>query len=311
MKTNKNIQEISKNSIIKSQIDISFNEIKKLVASWLEPKESIFEEKETSSGEEHNIFETKRQGKLGLGANAEEIKQRVQISKAEMLLKRKLINTKKRKQWEDKKESKILNEDNENSDDFDSKNIYVKKLSISGHSKSHPYYVIGENKKENRTVSFFDVYKNEKRKKKRYQNDFYPESLHYEIFHELAPKIAPILRGSIKYNFKEKTAIYHSQSSIYEIETLGNNIEEGFYRVGVFDSEKKFRNGFIQWDQLKNLLKLNISIHEEISLYLDDFNNVWHVDYVLNILNKKVYTRKNLIKLIEYRKIKKERLIRV
>ncbi|KAG5518560.1 hypothetical protein PMAC_002956 [Pneumocystis sp. 'macacae'] len=286
MKKTKNTQEILNNSIIKSQINISFNEVKKLVTSWLnESKEPILEKKETNSDEEHDAFDSRRQRKLGLGANIKEI-EHAQISEAGILLKKKLTNMKKRKQWEYKDVPKTVNED---SDEFDSKNVYIKKFSVPGHLiRIHLYYIIDKNKEKNRITSFFDAYKNEKRKKKPSQNDFNPENLRYEIFHELAPEIAPIFRGSIEYNFKEKTAVYHSKSSIYEIKKLGDNIEEGFYRVGVFNSEKKFKNGFIQWGQLKNLLQLNVSVHEEISLYLDDSNNVWHVDYVLDILDKKV-----------------------
>ncbi|KAG5438085.1 hypothetical protein PCK2_000972, partial [Pneumocystis canis] len=119
------------------------------------------------------------------------------------------------------------------------------------------------------------------------QTDSYSENLHYQVFHELAPGIAPTLRGSIKYNLKKKTAIYDPQNSLYELKTIGNHVDMGFYRVGIFNSEKKFKNGFIQWSQLKDLLEKDTPIHEEITLYLDISNDIWHVDYGLNILDKK------------------------
>ncbi|KAG4305808.1 hypothetical protein PORY_000718 [Pneumocystis oryctolagi] len=279
----KNKENISNNSIIKSQIDLSFHKIRELVTSWFdEPKnESIFQAKEKTPDSEEDILRKKRPKNLGLGANVKEI-EHSQLSEEQILLKKRLTRKKKRKQWDNQEISKTFSDD---SNDFDSRNIYVKKL--SDRSKNHSYDIVINEKPKEMATSFFDTYKNEKRKKKTiltFQENFYPENLYYQIFHELTPEIVPILRGSIEYNFKEKTTIYHPQSSIYDIKALGSHIKNGFYRVGAFDSKKKFKNGFIPW---VILLNQNVSISEDIIIYLDNFNNIWHVDYVLDIFNKK------------------------
>ncbi|KAG4300572.1 hypothetical protein PCANB_002989 [Pneumocystis canis] len=263
--------EITKNSVIKSEIDLSFHKIRKHVASWLIESKDQSEVKEDDFKDDKDVIEKARPRRLGLGANVKEIEQTYQFSKANILLK-KLTSGKKRKQEDNKEMPSTLEEDDS---DLDSKSTYVKRLFICNRSNDDNY------NDQKKILSSFDI------KVLTNQTDSYSKSLHYQVFHELIPEIVPTLRGSIEYNFKEKTAIYYPQNSLYEFKTIGNHIKTGFYRVGVFNSEKKFKNGFIQWSQLRNLLEENTPIHEEIILYMDAYNNVWHVDYVLNILDKK------------------------
>ncbi|EMR09811.1 hypothetical protein PNEG_01992 [Pneumocystis murina B123] len=124
-----------------------------------------------------------------------------------------------------------------------------------------------------------------------HENDLYTKDLNFEIFHELTPETTPVLRGYVKYDFEKEKAVYYHNETLFSFAATWNYMEKGFYRVGAFNSKKKFKNGFIPWIHLKKLLEQDKDIHEEIIIYLDNSNEIWHVDYILSILEK----RKNQI----------------
>ncbi|KTW28043.1 hypothetical protein T552_01905 [Pneumocystis carinii B80] len=229
----KNKEDILRNSIIKSEIELSLNKTRKLVASWVSGSEGELSYKGENE-EENERKEASFRHFFGI--------KMTKIGKdwEKTALKKKLLLF-KNKVEEDREKKEEINED---SDELERKTLT-------------------------------------------HDNSPYIKDLNFEIYHELTPEIAPILRGYVKYNFEKETAIYNYNETLFSFAATWNYIDKGFYRVGVFNSKKKLKNGFIPWNHLRKLLEQDKDLHEEIIIYLDNSNDIWHVDYTLNILEKK------------------------
>ncbi|EMR09812.1 hypothetical protein PNEG_01993 [Pneumocystis murina B123] len=151
-------ENISKNSIIKSEINLSLHKTRELVTSWMNKSENKLdfkEEKEDINSEDEELFRSRIQKRQVYDT---------ELSEEKALLRKKLSLFKSKKQKDEEEKVEIYDD----SDEFESKSKYIEKISLIKQSKDFSY---GDNDKK-RANSFFDIYKSKKKKKHKSNQKF-------------------------------------------------------------------------------------------------------------------------------------------
>ncbi|QSL66137.1 hypothetical protein MERGE_000512 [Pneumocystis wakefieldiae] len=145
-------EDISKNSVIRSEIGLSLHKTRELVTSWVGKSQDklCFEgEKEGIDSEDDAVFSGRARKRLGLGANPQK-RQDIELAKEKAQLRRKLSLFGRRRRENEDEKTEIYDD----SDESESKSKYIEKISLLKQSKEHA----GSDNEKRTTNSYFDIY---------------------------------------------------------------------------------------------------------------------------------------------------------